>query len=65
MRTGDDRPYSVFTPFKRKWIEKFNIDLLDIEFNYTPKNNTDIESNVRTFDFKLKKTHCVDMSLWP
>ena len=31
LRTGDDRPYSVFTPFKRKWIEKFNVDLLDIE----------------------------------
>ena len=65
LRTGDDRPYSVFTPFKRKWIEKFNIDLLDIEFNYTPKNNTDIKSNVTTFDFRFKKTHCVDMSLWP
>ncbi len=65
LRTGDDRPYSVFTPFKRKWIEKFNIDLLDIEFNYTPKNNTDIRSNVNTFDFRFKKTHCVDMLLWP
>ncbi len=65
LRTGDDRPYSVFTPFKRKWIEKFNIDLLDIEFNYTPKNNTGIKSNVNTFDFSFKKTHSVDMSLWP
>ena len=65
LRTGNDRPYSVFTPFKRKWIENFNIDLLDIEFNYTPKNNTDIKSNTTTFDFRLKKTHSVDMSLWP
>ena len=27
--------HSVFTPFKRRWIENFNIDFLDIEFSYT------------------------------
>ena len=32
IKTGDNRPYSVFTPFKKKWIENFKLDLLDIEF---------------------------------
>ena len=28
--TGEGKPYSVFTPFKRKWIENFTLDKLDI-----------------------------------
>ena len=44
--TGEGRPYSVFTPFKRKWIEKFTLDLLDIEFKYTEKKLTKIKSNI-------------------
>ena len=64
IKTKEDKPYSVFTPFKRRWIENFNIDLLDIEFNYTSKNNSGISSNVDEFNFDFKKTHFVDMSLW-
>ena len=26
LRTGQDKPYSVFTPFKRKWIEHFDME---------------------------------------
>ena len=62
--TGEGRPYSVFTPFKRKWIENFNIDILDIEFEHTVKKQTNIKSNIQEFDFKFKKSHSVDMSLW-
>tara|TARA_B100001093_G_scaffold24350_1_gene21542 strand:- start:464 stop:1879 length:1416 start_codon:yes stop_codon:yes gene_type:complete len=65
IRTGEDRPYSVFTPFKKKWIENFNLDLLDIEFKYLSKKKTLIESNINKFDFKFKKKHSVDMSIWP
>ena len=64
IKTKEDKPYSVFTPFKRRWIENFNLDLLDIEFNYTDKNHTGISSNVNEFNFDFKKTHLVDMSLW-
>jgi len=64
IKTKEDKPYSVFTPFKRRWIENFNIDFLDIEFNYIAKNNSGIDSNVNEFNFDFKKTHSVDMSLW-
>ena len=64
IKTKEDKPYSVFTPFKRRWVENFNIDFLDIEFNYTSKNDSGIASNVDVFNFDFKKTHSVDMSLW-
>ena len=63
--TGEGKPYSVFTPFKRKWIENFTLDKLDIEFKYTKKKSTKIKSNINDFNFNFKKTHSVDMSLWP
>ena len=64
IKTIENKPYSVFTPFKRRWIENFNIDLLDIEFKYSIKNDTEIISNIEDFDFDYKKAHSVDMSLW-
>ena len=65
FKTGEGKPYSVFTPFKKKWVENFDIDLLDIEYNYIPKARTEICSNINDFDFAFKKDHIVDMSLWP
>ena len=65
IRTGENKPYSVFTPFKRKWIENFNLDLLDIEFKYLEKKKSSITSNVVDFDFKFKRNHLVDMTVWP
>ncbi len=64
IKTKEDRPYSVFTPFKRRWIENFKLDFLDIEFNYTPKNDSGIISNINQFNFDFEKSHSVDMSLW-
>ena len=29
FKTGEGKPYSVFTPFKKRWVENFNLDLLD------------------------------------
>jgi len=53
--TGEGKPYSVFTPFKRKWIENFTLDMLDIEFKYTEKQSTKIKSNVKfCFDILFK-----------
>ena len=64
ITTMEDKPYSVFTPFKRRWIENFNLDFLDIEFNYTTKNDSGIQSNTNEFNFKFEKLHSVDMSFW-
>ena len=65
LKTGQGLPYSVFTPFKRKWIENFEMDFLDIEYRYEARNDLDYSSNVRDFDFNYKKTHQVNMELWP
>ena len=51
IRTIENKPYSVFTPFKRKWLESFNIDLLDIEYKYVPKNKKILNSNINDFQF--------------
>ena len=51
IRTIENKPYSVFTPFKRKWLENFNIDLLDIEYKYFPKNKKILNSNINDFEF--------------
>ena len=51
IRTIENKPYSVFTPFKRKWLENFNIDLLDIEYKYSPKNKKILNSNINNFEF--------------
>ena len=64
IKTKEDKPYSVFTPFKRRWIESFNLDFLDIEFNYSSKNDSGINSNIYEFNFEFEKSHSVDMSLW-
>ena len=62
LRTGQDSAYSVFTPFKRKWIDNFDMNFLDIDYKYEKKNLTNIESNLDNLDFE--KTHKADMSLW-
>ena len=64
IKTKEDKPYSVFTPFKRRWIENFSTDFLDIQFNYTSKNYSGFDSNINEFNFEFKKSHSVDMSLW-
>ena len=65
LKTGQGLPYSVFTPFKRKWIENFEMEFLDIEYQYEPRESLNYSSNIRDFDFNFKTTHQVDMDLWP
>ena len=65
LRTGQDNPFSVFTPFKRRWVENFDMKFLDIEFNYPVKNKLEIQSNISNFDFNFSSKHSVDMNLWP
>jgi len=65
LKTGQGLPYSVFTPFKRKWIENFDMDFLDIEYQYEPRESLNYSSNIRDFDFNFETTHQVNMDLWP
>ena len=65
LKTGQNAPYSVFTPFKKKWIENFQIDFLDINYEYKTRNKLDYSSNINDFSFKYQKTHIVNMKLWP
>jgi len=65
LKTGQGLPYSVFTPFKRKWIENFEMDFLDIEYQYEPRESLNYSSNIRDFDFNFETTHQVNMDLWP
>ena len=65
LKTGQGTPYSVFTPFKRKWIENFEMDFLDIDFKYQQKKLSEITSNIKDFNFNVDQAHKVDMNLWP
>ena len=62
IKTNEGKPYSVFTPFKRKWLEFFNLDSLDIEFAYSAKNKKCLESNIDNFNFL--HTYSLDSKLW-
>ena len=37
LKTGQGNPFSVFTPFKRRWVENFDMQFLDIDFDYVNK----------------------------
>jgi len=65
LKTGQGLPYSVFTPFKRKWIDNFEMDFLDIEYQYQSRKNLNYLSNLKDFDFNFEATHQVNMNLWP
>ena len=30
LKTGQGKPFSVFTPFKRRWVENFDMNFLDL-----------------------------------
>jgi deoxyribodipyrimidine photo-lyase len=65
LKTQQGGDFSVFTPFKNKWKKEFHNELLPKNFYYRKKNKLNLESNVFTFNFRFKKTHSCDMSLWP
>jgi deoxyribodipyrimidine photo-lyase len=64
LKTGQNTPYSVFTPFKRKWIENFEMDFLDIDYTYSAKLKSNITSNIEDFNFCFNKTNKIDINLW-
>jgi deoxyribodipyrimidine photo-lyase len=65
LKTGQGTPFSVFTPFKRRWVENFDMNFLDIDYEYKKKSSNSFNGNFSEFNFNFKETHGVDMSLWP
>ena len=63
LKTGQGKPFSVFTPFKRRWIENFEMDFLDINYKHSIKKPTNIKSDLSKIEFA--RTHSVNMDLWP
>jgi deoxyribodipyrimidine photo-lyase len=65
LKTGQGNPFSVFTPFKRRWVENFDIKFLDIDFNYVTKDKNAFSNEPELSDLNFNVTHDVDMSIWP
>ena len=63
LKTGQGNPFSVFTPFKRRWIENFEMDFLDIEKPKNAKEPNLIKSDLSKLNFI--KTHAAKIDLWP
>ena len=65
LKTGQGNPFSVFTPFKRRWVENFDMQFLDIDFNYVTKEKNAFSNKPELSDLNFNVTHDVDMSIWP
>ena len=63
LRTGQGNPFSVFTPFKRRWVENFEMDFLDITQPYPAKKCSSTVSNLS--NIKFVKSHIANIDLWP
>ena len=63
LKTGQGNPFSVFTPFKRRWVENFKMDFLDITQLTPAKKSFSSKSNLS--DIKFVKTHSANINLWP
>jgi deoxyribodipyrimidine photo-lyase len=63
LKTGQGKPFSVFTPFKRRWIENFDISFLDIAKPSKAKKSSDIKNDIS--DLNYNKTHSANLNLWP
>jgi len=63
LKTGQGNPFSVFTPFKRRWIENFDMNFLDILQPNVAKKPSLIKSNLS--ELKFTRTHSGNIGLWP
>ena len=63
LKTGHGNPFSVFTPFKRRWIENFEMDFLDIDKPKHAKEPNLVKSDLSIL--KFTKTHDAKIDLWP
>jgi deoxyribodipyrimidine photo-lyase len=64
LKTGQGKPFSVFTPFKRRWVENFEMNFLELEsLSKKSKNNSTIQTDLSAL--KFVKTHSANIDLWP
>ena len=63
LKTGQGNPFSVFTPYKRRWVENFDMNFLDIVKISKPKRPSSIQSDLSAL--KFVKTHSANIDLWP
>jgi deoxyribodipyrimidine photo-lyase len=63
LKTGQGKPFSVFTPYKRRWVENFEMNFLDITKPSKPKTPFPIKSDLSAL--KFVKTHSANIDLWP
>ena len=63
LKTGQGKPFSVFTPFKRRWVENFDMNFLDIAMPSKSKRFSSIQGDIS--NLKFTKTHCANIDLWP
>jgi len=63
LTTGQGNPFSVFTPFKRRWVENFDMNFLEITKPSKLKKMPLVKSDLSAL--KFVKTHSANMDLWP
>ena len=63
LRTGQGKSFSVFTPFKRRWVENFEMNFLDIKQPHPLKKSSTTKSNLS--NLKFVKSHTANIDLWP
>ena len=63
LKTGQGKPFSVFTPFKRRWVENFDMNFLELATPLKQKKAPSIQSDLSVL--KFVKTHSANIDLWP
>ena len=63
LKTGQGKPFSVFTPFKRRWVENFDMNFLELATPSKQKKVPSIQSDLSIL--KFVKTHSANIDLWP
>ena len=63
LKTGQGKPFSVFTPFKRRWVENFDMNFLELATPLKQKKAPSIQSDLSVL--KFLKTHSANIDLWP
>ena len=63
LKTGQGKPFSVFTPFKRRWVENFDMNFLELATPLKQKKAPSIQSDLSVL--KFIKTHSANIDLWP
>ncbi len=46
LKTGQGKPFSVFTPFKRRWVENFDMNFLDMVQPLKSKKSSPVQGDI-------------------